>query len=118
MTDTKDPIADAILSQLAFGKPGGSISPEEVARAVAEAKRNPKDPHDLWRKYLPAVKQQAVHLARAGQIELLRKGKPVDDPARVKGVVRYRLPESGATPESSETPEAPEIPEIPEPPEA
>ncbi len=59
-----------------------------------------------------------MHLARAGQIELLRKGKPVDDPARVKGVVRYRLPESGATPESSETPEAPEIPEIPELPEA
>ena len=118
MTDTKDPIADAILSQLAFGKPGGSISPEEVARAVAEAKRNPKDPHDLWRKYLPAVKQQAVHPARARQIELFRKGKPVDDPSRVKGVARYRLPESGTTPESSETPEAPERPEIPELPEA
>jgi hypothetical protein len=94
MTDTQDPIAAAILSQLAFGKPGSSIAPEEVARAVAEAKRTPKDPADLWRKYLSAVKQQAIHLARAGQIELLRKGKPVDDPAHVKGVVRYRLPES------------------------
>jgi hypothetical protein len=39
------------------------------------------------------VKQQAVHLARDGDIVVLRKGKPVEDPARVKGVVRYRLPE-------------------------
>lgn len=92
MTDTQDPIAAAILSQLAFGKPGNSVAPEAVARAVAEAKRTPKDPPDLWRKYLSAVKQQAIHLARAGQIELVRKGKPVDDPAHVKGVVRYRLP--------------------------
>lgn len=96
MTDTHDPIAAAILSQLAFGKPGGSIAPEEVARSVAEAKRGPKDPPDLWRKYLSAVKQQAIHLARAGQIEVLRKGQPVDDPAHVKGVVRYRLPGSGS----------------------
>lgn len=121
MTDTHDPIADAILAQLASGKPGGSISPEEVARAVAEVKRVPKDPHDLWRKYLSAVKQQAIYLARAGQIELLRKGKPVDDPARVKGVVRYRLSESASVAEPEPEPEPelnlepvpePETPEV------
>ncbi|MGY8957101.1 MAG: DUF3253 domain-containing protein [Alphaproteobacteria bacterium] len=94
MSDTQDPIVEAILAQLAAGKPGSSISPEEVARAVAETRRSPKDPSDLWRKYLSAVKQQAIHLARAGEIEVLRKGQPVDDPARVKGVVRYRLPET------------------------
>ena len=91
MTDTQDPIVLAIMAELDAGKPGASIAPEQVARAVAEQKRTPKDPNDLWRKYLPAVKQQAIHLARAGRIELLRKGKPVDDPAHVKGVVRYRL---------------------------
>ena len=94
MSDTQDPIVEAILAQLAAGKPGSSISPEEVARAVAETRRSPKDPSDLWRKDLSAVKQQAIHLARAGEIQVLRKGQPVDDPARVKGVVRYRLPET------------------------
>lgn len=79
------------MAELDAGKPGASIAPEQVARAVAEQKRTPKDPNDLWRKYLPAVKQQGIHLARAGRIELLRKGKPVDDPAHAKGVVRYRL---------------------------
>jgi hypothetical protein len=91
MTDTLDPIVLAIMAELDAGKPGASISPEQVARAVAEQKRTPKDTKDLWRKYLSAVKQQGIHLARAGRIELLRKGKPVDDPAHVKGVVRYRL---------------------------
>ena len=93
MNENNDPMADAILAELATVKPGGSVSPEQVARAAAEARRGPKDPPDLWRKYLNAVKQQAIHLARAGRIEMLRKGKPVEDPARAKGVVRYRLPE-------------------------
>jgi len=89
---TTDPVAAMILEQLAAAKPGGSLSPEDVARAVADARRKPNDPPDLWRRYMPAVKQQAIHLARAGSIQILRKGQPVEDPARVKGVIRYRLP--------------------------
>lgn len=89
---TTDPVAAMILEQLAALKPGGSLSPEDVARAVAEARRKANDPPDLWRRYLSAVKQQGVHLARAGSIQVLRKGKPVEDPARAKGVIRYRLP--------------------------
>jgi hypothetical protein len=95
MSETSDPVADAILAELGAQKHGASFTPEEVARAIAEARRTPKDPPDLWRKYLPAVKQQAIHLARAGRVEVLRKGRPVEDPAHVKGVVRYRLPEQG-----------------------
>ena len=87
-----DPVATAILERLAVAKTGGSVSPEDVARAVAEGRRKANDPPDLWRRYLPAVKQQAIHLARTGEIQILRKGRPVDDPARAKGVVRYRLP--------------------------
>ena len=87
-----DPVAAAILDALAAAKPGGSVSPEDVARAVAERRRKANDRPDLWRRYLSAVKQQAIHLARAGEIEVLRKGQPVEDPARAKGVVRYRLP--------------------------
>ena len=99
MSEAQDPVVEAILGQLAAAKPGGSVSSEEVARAVAESRRTPKDPPDLWRKYLSAVKQQAIHLARDGRIQVLRKGQPVEDPARVKGVVRYRLP-VGDTPEA------------------
>jgi hypothetical protein len=89
---TTDPVAAIILEQLAAAKPGGSLSPEDVARAIADARRKPADPPDLWRRYMSAVKQQAIHLARAGSIQVLRKGQPVEDPARVKGVIRYRLP--------------------------
>ncbi len=89
---TTDPVAAMILAQLGAAKPGGSVSPEDVARAVAESRRKANDPPDLWRRYMSAVKQQAIHLARAGSIQVLRKGKPVEDPARVKGVIRYRLP--------------------------
>jgi len=89
---TTDPVAAVILEQLAAAKPGGSLSPEDVARAVADARRKPNDPPDLWRRYMSAVKQQAIHLACAGSIQVLRKGQPVEDPARVKGVIRYRLP--------------------------
>ncbi len=89
---TTDPVAAMILEQLGAAKPGGSVSPEDVARAIAESRRKTNDPPDLWRRYMSAVKQQAIHLARAGSIQVLRKGKPVEDPARVKGVIRYRLP--------------------------
>jgi len=63
----------------------------DVARAFADARAKPGDPPQLWRRYLPAVKQQMVHLARTGRIEILRKGQPVD-PNDFKGVVRLRLP--------------------------
>ncbi|MEP4378353.1 MAG: DUF3253 domain-containing protein [Alphaproteobacteria bacterium] len=89
---TPDPVAAMMLEQLAAAKPGGSLSPEEMARAVADVRRKPNDPPDLWRRYMSAVKQQGIHLARAGSIQVLRKGKLVEDPARVKGVIRYRLP--------------------------
>jgi hypothetical protein len=86
-----DPVAQKILELLALTPPDGSVSPTDVAKAVAEARRRPKDPPDLWRRYLPAVKQQALHLARAGKLVVLRKGKPVDAQT-AKGVIRYKRP--------------------------
>ena len=87
----RDPIAEKILELLTAAGPGGSISPQNVAQAVAESRRKKNDPPDLWRRYLPAVKQQALHLARAGNLVVLRKGKPVDARS-AKGVIRYQLP--------------------------
>jgi len=57
-----------------------SICPSEVARAL--------DPD--WRKLMAPVRRAAAHLADAGRIDILRKGKPV--PAReMRGVIRLRL---------------------------
>ena len=87
-----DPLAQAILDLLAARGPGKSICPSEAARAYAAGRARPSDPPDLWRRYLPAARQQALHLARQGRIDILRKGKPVDPHAPVKGVIRLAFP--------------------------
>ncbi|MDH5749743.1 MAG: DUF3253 domain-containing protein [Rhodospirillales bacterium] len=91
--ETLDPVAVAILA--ALSETDGSLSPQDIAKTIAQARSKPKDPPDVWKKYLQAVKQQMVHLARAGRIEILRKGKPAD-PENFKGVVRLRLKGAGA----------------------
>jgi hypothetical protein len=88
-----DPVAHSLLDVLAAAKPGGTVAPEAVARAVGMARARPGDRPNAWQRYLPAVKQQALHLAREGRIEIVRKGKVVDL-ADFKGVVRYRLPQT------------------------
>lgn len=67
----------------------GSISPTDAARAVAAALLPDGGP-DAWHRYLSPIRRAADALARAGRIEILRKGKPVD-PAGVKGVIRLRI---------------------------
>jgi Protein of unknown function (DUF3253) len=61
---------------------GKTIDPSEVARAVAGA--HP----DGWGPPMPSVRRIAVDLMKAGQIVILRKGRPVD-PDDFRGV--YRL---------------------------
>ncbi len=84
-----DPVARAILDLLAASDK--SITPEDAARAYAATRARPGDPPDLWRRYLMAVRQQALHLARQGRIAILRKGKAVDPNAPVKGVIRLAM---------------------------
>ena len=90
-----DPVAIAIIDALreASGTrgPGASLSLPDVARTIADARRRRGDPPDLWRRYLTAVRQQALFLARRGDVRLLRRGEAVP-PDRVKGVVRVALP--------------------------
>jgi len=85
----RDPVADVILALIAERH---SISMVDAARAFAQGRAKPADPADAWRRYLPAVRQQAVHLARAGTIAIRRKGK-VADPNDFKGVVRLTAPD-------------------------
>ena len=88
-----DAVAEAILQSLREAGPGASLSPDDVARAFAERRRRKSDPPDLWRRYLKAVRQQALHLARDGRIVILRHGEPQDPRAPIKGLIRLALPE-------------------------
>jgi len=82
-----DPIATAILDML--GVDGTSMTFKDIAMKIFEARRRPKDRADGWRKYMTAVKQQILHMARLGRVEILRKGE-VADPNNFKGIVKVR----------------------------
>lgn len=81
------------MRQVGERGPGKSICPSEVARAVSLAAGDAD-----WQKLNTAVRREAVRLAEAGRIDILRKGKRVE-PAGVKGVIRLRV----ATPERTES---------------
>ena len=105
MTEKEDPIRLFILSALADGR---SQDPQQLARAFGVSRAKPSDPPDAWRRYLVAVRQQALSMARAGLVEFTRKGMVVD-PDDVKGVVRVRLPVPGAPVRPKKTHEEDEI---------
>lgn len=77
------PIVKAVFELLASEAPS-SVSPEAVARKAGG---------EGWRRVLPQVRAEAVGLARAGRLVILRHGKPAD-PDTFKGV--YRLGRSDA----------------------
>lgn len=82
---TNDPAEVAILATLRARGADKSICPSEAARTLTG---NPPD--DKWRAGLSPIRLAAQRLARAGQIEILRKGKAIS-PEDAKGVVRLRL---------------------------
>jgi len=57
-----------------------SICPSEVARALDAD----------WQRRMKDVRAAAVRLARAGRVEILRKGKKVTELDAVRGVIRLR----------------------------
>lgn len=71
-----------MLEQLEARGAEKSICPSEVARALS-----PTD----WRPLMARVRREAVALAREGRIDILRKGKPVDPQAEIRGVIRLRI---------------------------
>jgi hypothetical protein len=70
-----------ILRQTASRGSEKSICPSEVAQAMGPD----------WRSKLSAVRRAAIRLAEAGRIDILRKGRKVDDPKEVRGVIRLRV---------------------------
>jgi len=81
-----DPIEDGILAALGKADPKGlgkaSIEPAEVAKAMQP---------EQWQRMLPKVKTTALGMMRQGKLVITKKGKAID-PARMKGVIRLRLP--------------------------
>jgi hypothetical protein len=78
-----DAITAEILRQTAARGTDKSICPSEVAKAL-----EPQE--DAWRRLMGPVRAAAIRLARAGQVEVLRKGKPVSPEAEIRGVIRLR----------------------------
>jgi hypothetical protein len=78
-----NPVRQAILDLTAVCGPGKTISAEQAARAVSEAN---------FQRVLKDVRAEAIRLHKAGTVLIYRKGKPVEDPDRFKGVYRLGLP--------------------------
>ncbi len=78
-----------ILAQTHARGSDKSVCPSEVARALSEGQPTEGQPPQDWRQHMHAVRQEAIRLAKAGRIEILRKGKPVE-PGEVRGVIRLR----------------------------
>ena len=78
-----DALYAAILSATAAKGVRASVSPSEVAIALAGEAAG-------WQALLPKLRARAVVLMGEGKIEILRKGKPVADAGDVRGVIRFR----------------------------
>ncbi|ODN70329.1 DUF3253 domain-containing protein [Methylobrevis pamukkalensis] len=81
-------VSDEAIAEMIFdliARTGRSVSPDDVARALAGP--DPK----AWRQLARQIRARAIHLARAGDLVILRKGKPVD-PEGFAGVYRLDVP--------------------------
>ncbi len=77
-------IARLMLALVAERDPGKSVDPAEIARALG-------GPHpDGWGPLMRVVRSVAVRLMKEGQLVILRKNKPVDDPESFRGVYRLK----------------------------
>lgn len=83
-TVTPDVLREEILRQTGERGPERSICPSEVARALAPDEAD-------WRPLMSRVRSAALALAREGQVEVLRKGKPADPAQEIRGVIRLRI---------------------------
>ncbi|MFD0917724.1 DUF3253 domain-containing protein [Pseudahrensia aquimaris] len=78
-------LADTIMTMAHERGAEKSLCPSEVARAIAG-----KD-EKQWRALMKPIRAEAVRMARAGNVAITRKGKPVD-PDDFKGIYRIALP--------------------------
>lgn len=79
-----DPIAATVERLLAARGAGSSICPSEVARALA--------PAPAWRALMPAVRDVARALARAGRLRVTQGHETLSPDEPWRGAIRLRLP--------------------------
>jgi len=75
-------IVETILALLRSRPPVATICPSEVARALTA---------EAWRPLMPAVRDAARSLARAGRIEVCQRGAVLDPDGEWRGPIRLRL---------------------------
>jgi len=85
----------AILDLLNGREATKSISPTEAARALAGSDER------QWSRLMKPLRAIAVEMAKAGELEIRRKSKPVD-PSNFRGVYRLALPSGTAINPDSE----------------
>jgi hypothetical protein len=89
-------IAAAIRAALAACRPGASLCPSEIARALAPAE-------GAWRALMPEIRAVAARLAAAGDLRVTQRGRPVD-PLAVRGPIRLSRPSAGCATDDRATP--------------
>ena len=70
MTPAPDAVAAAILAMVAGRRPGATLCPSEVARALAGRDGD-------WRALLAPVRGAAARLQAEGRIAVTQRGRPV-----------------------------------------
>ena len=78
-------VRDTILEMCRKAGLDGRVKPEAIARAILP---------DFWQTLLKRIRLMNKQLAVAGQILILRKGKPAD-PDDFKGLYRLQISEAG-----------------------
>lgn len=96
---SEDLIAETILRLLEARGPGKTVCPSEVAREIGGSQP------EVWSPMMQPVRRIAVRMTKAGQIAILRKGKPVADVDDFRGIYRLALP-SGTSGEDVDADEA------------
>ena len=85
MSADRSAIEATILALCAARGAERSICPSEVARALAGSDEK------AWRTLMHPVREEALRLARAGRVVILRKGRTQDPHAPIRGVIRLRI---------------------------
>ena len=84
--NSNDEIRQAIASAVMERGAGKTVCPSEIARTLAGSDEK------VWRLMMAPIRLEAVSMAKAGEVRILRKGRPVD-PDDFKGIYRLALPD-------------------------
>ncbi|MCL6609448.1 MAG: DUF3253 domain-containing protein [Geminicoccaceae bacterium] len=95
-SSSAEAIAVAIRAALAARRPGASLCPSEIARALA-----PQE--GAWRALMPVIRAVAARLAAAGELRVTQRGRPVDALA-ARGPIRLSRSPAGSGPGDRATP--------------